>query len=74
MLYVWEIDNFVIKSDIFREFFNSKKIFLIKLLSYQLYFKYFMHVRKIQWFSPRAGNNGFVSKARVFARYCYVFS
>ena len=40
-MYVWEIDNFVIQSDIFRRFFICKNI-LKKLLCYHdNYFKYF---------------------------------
>jgi hypothetical protein len=53
----WEIDNFVIKSDIFRRFFICKNI-LIKLSCYHdNYFRYFMFGKY----------NGFVSKARVSA-------
>jgi hypothetical protein len=53
----WEIDNFVIKSDIFRRFFISKNI-LIKISCYHdNYFRYFMFGKY----------NGFVSKARVSA-------
>jgi hypothetical protein len=51
----WEIDNFVIKSDIFRRFFICKNI-LKKLSCYHdNYFRYFMFGKY----------NGFVSKARV---------
>jgi hypothetical protein len=43
----WEIDNFVIKSDIFRRFFICKNI-LEKLSCYHdNYFRYLIHVRKI---------------------------
>jgi hypothetical protein len=53
----WEIDNFVIKSDIFRRFFICKNI-LNKLSCYHdNNFKYFMFGKY----------NGFVSKARVSA-------
>ena len=53
----WEIDNFVIKSDIFRLFFICKNI-LKKLSCYHdNYFRYFMFGKY----------NGFVSKARVSA-------
>jgi hypothetical protein len=53
----WEIDNFVIESDIFRRFFICKNI-LKKLSCYHdNYFRYFMFGKY----------NGFVSKARVFA-------
>ena len=53
----WEIDNFVIKSDIFRQFFIFKNI-LKKLSCYHdNYFRYFMFGKY----------NGFVSKARVSA-------
>ena len=53
----WEIDNFVIKSDIFRRFFICKNI-LKKLSCYHdNYFRYFMFGKY----------NGFVSKARVSA-------
>jgi hypothetical protein len=53
----WEIDNFVIKSDIFRLFFICKNI-LKKLSCYHdNNFKYFMFGKY----------NGFVSKARVSA-------
>ena len=53
----WEINNFVIKSDIFRRFFICKNI-LKKLSCYHdNYFRYFMFGKY----------NGFVSKARVFA-------
>ena len=53
----WEIDNFVIKSDIFRRFFIFKNI-LKKLSCYHdNYFRYFMFGKY----------NGFVSKARVSA-------
>ena len=53
----WEIDNFVIKSDIFRQFFICKNI-LKKLSCYHNnYFRYFMFGKY----------NGFVSKARVSA-------
>ena len=57
-MYVWEIDKFVIKSDIFRRFFICKNI-LKKLSCYHdNYFRYFMFGKY----------NGFVSKARVSAR------
>jgi hypothetical protein len=53
----WEINNFVIKSDLFRRFFICKNI-LKKLSCYHdNYFRYFMFGKY----------NGFVSKARVFA-------
>ena len=53
----WEIDNFVIKSDIFTRFFICKNI-LKKLSCYpNNYFRYFMFGKY----------NGFVSKARVSA-------
>jgi hypothetical protein len=53
----WEIDNFVIKSDIFRRFFICKNI-LKKLSCYHdNYFRYFMFGKY----------NGFVSMARVSA-------
>jgi hypothetical protein len=53
----WEIDNFVIKSDIFKRFFICKNI-LKKLSCYHdNYFGYFMFGKY----------NGFVSKARVSA-------
>jgi hypothetical protein len=53
----WEIDNFVIKSDIFRRFFICKNI-LKKLSCYHNnYFRYFMFWKY----------NGFVSRARVSA-------
>ena len=53
----WEIDNFVIKSDIFRRFFICKNI-LKKLSCYHdNYCRYFMFGKY----------NGFVSKARVSA-------
>ena len=53
----WEIDNFVIKSDIFRRFFFCKNI-LKKLSCYHdNNFRYFMFGKY----------NGFVSKARVSA-------
>jgi hypothetical protein len=54
----WEIDNFVIKSDIFRRFFICKNI--LKKLSYyhDNCSRYFMFGKY----------NGFVSKARVSAR------
>ena len=53
----WEIDNFVIKSDIFRRFFICKNI-LKKLSCYHdNNFGYFMFGKY----------NGFVSKARVSA-------
>ena len=53
----WEIDNFVIKSDIFKRFFICKNI-LKKLSCYHYnYFRYFMFGKY----------NGFVSKARVSA-------
>ena len=51
----WDIDKFVIKSDIFRRFFIYKNI-LKKLSCYHdNYFRYFMFGK----------HNGFVSKARV---------
>ena len=53
----WEIDNFVIKSDIFWRFFICKNI-LKKLSCYHdNYFRYFMFGKY----------NGFVSRARVSA-------
>ena len=53
----WEIDNFIIKSDIFKRFFICKNI-LKKLSCYHdNYFRYFMFGKY----------NGFVSKARVSA-------
>jgi hypothetical protein len=53
----WEIDNFVIKSDIFRRFFICKNI-LKKLSCYHdNYSRYFMFGKY----------HGFVSKARVSA-------
>jgi hypothetical protein len=53
----WEIDNFVIKSDIFTQFFICKNI-LKKLSCYHdNYFRCFMFGKC----------NGFVSKARVSA-------
>ena len=53
----WEIDNFVIKSDIFKRFFICKNI-LKKLSCYHdNYVRYFMFGKY----------NGFVSKARVSA-------
>ena len=53
----WEINNFVIKSAIFRRFFICKNI-LKKLSCYHdNYFRYFMFGKY----------NGFVSKARVSA-------
>ena len=53
----WEIDNFVIKSDIFKRFFICKNI-LKKLSCYHDNdFRYFMFGKY----------NGFVSKARVSA-------
>jgi hypothetical protein len=53
----WEIDNFVIKSDIFRRFFICR-IILQKLSCYHdNYFRYFMFGKY----------NDFVSKARVSA-------
>ena len=53
----WEIDNFVIKSDIFKRFFICKNI-LKKLSCYHdNYFRYFMFGKY----------NGFVNKARVSA-------
>jgi hypothetical protein len=53
----WEIDKFVIKSDIFRRFFICKNI-LKKLSCYHdNYFRYFMFGKY----------NGFVCKARVSA-------
>ena len=53
----WEIDNFVIKSDILKRFFICKNI-LKKLSCYHdNYFRYFMFGKY----------NGFVSKARVSA-------
>ena len=61
----WEIDNFVIKSDIFKRFFICKNI-LKKLSCYHdNYFRYFMFGKY----------NGFVSKARVSAcMYFLVYS
>jgi hypothetical protein len=54
----WEIDNFVIKSDIFKRFFICIKNILKKLSCYHdNYFRYFMFGKY----------NGFVSKARVSA-------
>jgi hypothetical protein len=53
----WEIDNFVIKSDIFRQFFICKNVLNFKSCYHDNYFRYFMF-RKC---------NGFVSKARVSA-------
>ena len=53
-----EIDNFVIKSDIFKRFFICIKNILKKLSCYHdNYFRYFMFGKY----------NGFVSKARVSA-------
>ena len=53
----WEIDNFVIKSDIFKRFFICKNI-LKKLSCYHdNYFRYFIYGKY----------NGFVNKARVSA-------
>jgi hypothetical protein len=62
----WEIDNFVIKSDIFKRFFICIKNILKKLSCYHdNYFRYFMFGKY----------NGFVSKARVSAcMYFLVFS
>jgi hypothetical protein len=51
----WEIDNFVIKSDIFRRFFICKNI--LKKISCYNNFGYFMFGKY----------NGFVNKARVSA-------
>jgi hypothetical protein len=57
----WELDNFVIKSDIFRRFFICKNI-LKKLSCYHdNYFRYFMFGKY----------NGFVSKAWVSATELY---
>ena len=54
----WEIDNFVIKSDIFKRFFICIKNILKKLSCYyDNYFRYFMFGKY----------NGCVSKARVSA-------
>jgi hypothetical protein len=53
----WEIDNFVIKSDIFRRFFICKNIFKKLSCYHDNYFRYFMFGKY----------NGFVSKARVSA-------
>jgi uncharacterized membrane protein YfhO len=58
----WEIDNFVIKSDIFRQFFICKNILKKKLCYHDNYFRYFMFGKY----------NGYVSKARVSA--CMYFS
>jgi hypothetical protein len=56
-IYVWEIDTFLIKSDIFGDFPNLK-IFLMKLSCYpDNYFTYFLFGKYI----------GFVSKERVSA-------
>jgi hypothetical protein len=43
----WEIDNFVIKSDIFRRFFICKNILKKVSCYHDNYFRYFM---KMQWF------------------------
>ena len=53
----WEIDNFVIKSDIFRRFFICKNIFKKLSCYHDNYFRYFMFGKY----------NGFDSKARVSA-------
>jgi hypothetical protein len=54
----WEIDNFVIKSDIFRRFFICKNILKkLSCLYHNNYFRYLMFGKC----------NGFVSKARVSA-------
>ena len=53
----WEIDNFVIKSDIFRRFVICKNILKKSLCYHDNYFRYFMFGKY----------NGFVSKARVSA-------
>ena len=56
-IYVWEIDNFVINRDIFRDF-SIVKIFLVTLSCYHDdYFKYLMFEKY----------NGFVSNAKVSA-------
>jgi hypothetical protein len=52
-IYVWEIDHFVIKSDILGGFFNFKTILKIIVLPWQ-YFMFGKH-------------NGFVNKARIYA-------
>ena len=58
----WEIDNFVIKSDIFRGFFICKNI-LKKLSCYHdNYFKYFTFGKY----------NGFVSKERGFCMHVFI--
>jgi hypothetical protein len=53
----WEIDNFVIKSDIFRRFFICKNILKNVSCYHDNNFGYFMFGKY----------NGFVSKARVSA-------
>ena len=53
----WEIDNFIIKSDIFRRFFICKNIPKKLSCYHDNYFRYFMFGKY----------NGFVSKARVSA-------
>ena len=53
----WEIDTFVIKSDIFRRFFICKNILKKLSCRHNNYFRYFMFGKY----------NGFVSKARVSA-------
>jgi hypothetical protein len=58
LIYIcWEIDNFVIKSDIFKRFFICKNILQKLSCYYGNYFRYFMFGKY----------NGFVSKARVSA-------
>jgi hypothetical protein len=56
-MHVWGIDNFVIRSDIFRAFFICKNILnKIIVLPWQLLYYEILHVRKIQWFlSARRG-------------------
>ena len=53
----WEINNFVIKSDVFRRFFICKNILKNLSCYHDNYFRYFMFGKY----------NGFVSKARVSA-------
>ena len=53
----WEINHFVIKSDIFRRFFICKNIFKKISCCHDNYFRYLMFGKY----------NGFVSKARVSA-------
>jgi hypothetical protein len=61
-MYVWWIENFVIKSDIFRGFFICKNILnKIIVLYHDNYFKYFMFGKY----------NGFVSKARGFCMHVF---